>query len=330
MRLTDLAIRKLPVPEKGQKAYFEGEGFGVRVSQGGTRTFVVMYGKDRSLKSIGRYPDISLKDARKAAKAIQTTPTTKKSSQGTTEAVKAFLEDCETRLRPSTVANYRLYLDRLTKPKLSDITKEDVSYSAHAIMAAKVFFNWCVKEELIDRNPVQHSKIVANHRSRVLTDAEIKLIWHYETPPFSDHLKLLLLTGQRRSQYTTFEVRGDTLFFPKAVMKGKSDHNIPLTPLVKEICTRLKPFSGWSKSKARMDKAIPIPHWTIHDLRRTFATLHARIGTPVHVIEKILDHRSGTISGVALIYNRHSYLEEARNAQLKFEKYFLKMVKSTE
>jgi integrase len=326
MRLTDLAIRKLPVPERGQKAYFEGEGFGVRVSQGGTRTFVVMHGKDRSLKSIGRYPEISLKDARKAAKAIQTAPATKKSSQSTTEAVRAFLEECEGRLRPATVTNYRLYLDRLTKAKLSDVTKEDVSYSAHAIMAAKVFFNWCIKEGLTDRNPVQHSKIVANHRSRHLSHVEIKKLWSYEAPPFTDHLKLLLLTGQRRSQFTNFEIRGDTLFFPKAVMKGKSDHTIPLLPLARGYAEKLQPFSGWSKSKARLDRELKLPPFRVHDLRRTFSTVMASLRVPIHVVEKILDHRSGAISGVAAIYNQWQYTEESREALAMYEEHIAKIV----
>ena len=50
------------------------------------------------------------------------------------------------------------------------------------------------------------------------------------------------------------------------------------------------------------------------DLRRTVASGLARLQTPPHVIEAILNHRSGTISGVAAVYNRYSYLEEKRQA----------------
>jgi integrase len=57
-----------------------------------------------------------------------------------------------------------------------------------------------------------------------------------------------------------------------------------------------------------------IPHWTFHDLRRTFATGCARLGIGVHVVEAALNHRSGTIKGVAAIYNRYSYDEEKRAA----------------
>ncbi|MEH6728947.1 MAG: Arm DNA-binding domain-containing protein, partial [Hyphomicrobiales bacterium] len=70
MRLTDLSIRQLKAPDKGQKTYFDVglPGFGVRVSQGGSKSFVVMYGQKRRLKTVGRYPHLSLADARREAK----------------------------------------------------------------------------------------------------------------------------------------------------------------------------------------------------------------------------------------------------------------------
>lgn len=326
LRLTDLSIRKLPVPDKGQKTYFEGEGFGIRISQGGTRTFVQMYGQERKLKTLGRYPAVCLKNARKLAKAIQVAPEPEKRAQGLSAAVDAFLAAAENRCRPATAAMYRNYLNRLEGKNVSDVKKEDVTYSTHAMMSAKAFFNWCIREGLTDRNPVQFEKAKLGQRSRVLTDQELKLIWAYEHPPFSDHLKLLILTGQRRNQFSNYEVRGDTIFFPSDIMKGKADHTIPLLPVAQEVVERLKSHNGWSKQKANMDKAVKLPHWTIHDLRRTFATNMAKLGTPIHVTEKILAHRSGTISGIAAVYNRHDYLEEARLALANYEQHIQSVV----
>jgi integrase len=60
---------------------------------------------------------------------------------------------------------------------------------------------------------------------------------------------------------------------------------------------------------------VEIPHWTLHDLRRTAVTKMAeelKIGP--HIVDKILNHASGTIRGVALIYNRAQYLDERRAA----------------
>jgi integrase len=56
------------------------------------------------------------------------------------------------------------------------------------------------------------------------------------------------------------------------------------------------------------------PRWTLHDLRRTAASGMARLGIPIHVVEAVLNHRSGTIRGVARIYNRYSYEPEKRQA----------------
>jgi hypothetical protein len=74
MRLTDLAIRSLPQPPKGQKTYWDDTltGFGCRVSQGGSRSFVLQHGADRQLITIGKYhPDIlPLGKARTEAKRL--------------------------------------------------------------------------------------------------------------------------------------------------------------------------------------------------------------------------------------------------------------------
>ncbi|HXE54964.1 MAG TPA: Arm DNA-binding domain-containing protein, partial [Tepidisphaeraceae bacterium] len=72
MRLTDLTIRSLHVPEKGQKTYADDTvpGFGIRISQGGTKTFVLVHGANRERTTIGRWPVISLADARSEARRI--------------------------------------------------------------------------------------------------------------------------------------------------------------------------------------------------------------------------------------------------------------------
>jgi hypothetical protein len=40
----------------------------------------------------------------------------------------------------------------------------------------------------------------------------------------------------------------------------------------------------------------------------------ARLGVPPHVADKILNHQSGTISGVAAVYQRHEFLAERKDA----------------
>lgn len=64
-------------------------------------------------------------------------------------------------------------------------------------------------------------------------------------------------------------------------------------------------------------------------LRRTFATNLAALGTPIHVTEKLLNHVSGSVSGVAAIYNRHAYMDEMRAAIINWEKRVAEIVAQT-
>ncbi|MBY5624419.1 tyrosine-type recombinase/integrase [Rhizobium leguminosarum] len=59
---------------------------------------------------------------------------------------------------------------------------------------------------------------------------------------------------------------------------------------------------------------VELEPWTFHDLRRTAASGMARLGVPLHVVEAVINHRSGSIKGVAAVYNRYDYAEEKRAA----------------
>jgi integrase len=91
--------------------------------------------------------------------------------------------------------------------------------------------------------------------------------------------------------------------------------------------TGTTPVSGFGNAKRRLDavmlaskraeigaKVDAVPQWTLHDLRRTGATGIARLNFPPHVVDKVLNHVSGTIRGVAAVYNRFEYLDERRAA----------------
>ncbi len=99
------------------------------------------------------------------------------------------------------------------------------------------------------------------------------------------------------------------------------------------------PVSGYARAKERLDKAMsaiarsdaakaasergedpaevkvePVPPWTFHDLRRTLASGMAALGIDLPVIERCLNHVSGSFGGVAGIYQRHSFTTEMRTA----------------
>lgn len=191
-------------------------------------------------------------------------------------------------------------------------------------------------------------------RDRVLGEAEIRLVWSAADAigfPFGPAVQLLLLTGQRRDEVTRLvwsEIDGDLWTLPAERTKNSLEHFVPLSEPVRRILdglprivgpagyaftrTGTAPISDYSSSKARFDaamlglakadaeragrdpKAVTLKPWRLHDLRRTASTGMARLGFPVHVTEAVLNHRSGTISGVAAIYNRYAYLEEKRAA----------------
>jgi len=83
-------------------------------------------------------------------------------------------------------------------------------------------------------------------------------------------------------------------------------------------------FSGWSKSKERLDQALlakrkerdrrakPLPSFRLHDLRRSAATGMAELGVLPHVVEQALNHVSGAKAGVAGVYNRSKLTDAVR------------------
>jgi integrase len=75
------------------------------------------------------------------------------------------------------------------------------------------------------------------------------------------------------------------------------------------------PFNGYSKAKAAFDAKLgEMPHWQLHDLRRTARSLMARAGVRPDIAECVLGH---AIAGVEGVYDRHSYLDEKGDALAK-------------
>jgi len=81
-----------------------------------------------------------------------------------------------------------------------------------------------------------------------------------------------------------------------------------------------------AKYEANVPSEIEIPHWRIHDLRRTVASGMARLGVPLPVIEKVLSHTSGSFGGIAGVYQRHEFAEEKRNALEAWGKHVMVLV----
>lgn len=371
--LTDRTLKTLPAPEAGQVTYWDSalSGFGVRVSQGGTKSFVVVYGPNRTRKTIGRYPTITLKQARDKAKELKAAfvlGLDRKKTITWAEARDLFLEDCEHRLRPATVRYYRSRLGnhfRFGKRQLNDITRQDFQdkirsgprsrgEQRHALVSARTLLNWAVREEYLDANPLAGMRWLKppKARERVLTEPELREVFlkAKQAPyPFGDIVSLLVLTGMRRSEVASLKrewvnTAERTITLPADLTKNARTHILPYGDLAAEVLAELPElgdylfpshggkgpvFNGWGKSFERFTGTLEdVGAFTLHDLRRTFATVHAKIGTPIHVTERLLNHISGTISGVAAIYNRHDYLGEMSAAQEEYEKFIGEFAKN--
>jgi hypothetical protein len=74
------------------------------------------------------------------------------------------------------------------------------------------------------------------------------------------------------------------------------------------------PFQDFSPSKHKLDELSGVTECRLHDLRRTCVSGMARLGIAPHVADKILNHQTGTISGVAAVYQRHDFLADRKEA----------------
>jgi integrase len=219
------------------------------------------------------------------------------------------------------------------------------------------FFTWAVAQGFLETNPVEGTAKAAENgpRERVLTPAELTEVWTaLSTDDFSIIVRLLILTGQRREEigglrWNEVDLDRDLIVLPPERTKNKRQHELPLSSQAQVILEQRKGvvarfantspvfgegpngFVGWGHSKARLDERLaaqrkkggtkPLPGWTLHDLRRTAATMMAELGVLPHIIEAILNHISGHKGGVAGVYNRARYEDEMRAALCKWADY---------
>lgn len=70
MRLTEISIKALKTPRRGAAVFYDDglTGFGVRVSEGGTKSYILTHGRRRQRETIGRVGVLALHEARAEAK----------------------------------------------------------------------------------------------------------------------------------------------------------------------------------------------------------------------------------------------------------------------
>lgn len=208
--------------------------------------------------------------------------------------------------------------------------------------------------DTLDNNPCQKARRPAKGeaRKRVLSDHELAALWAVageESPPWGPGYRLLILTGARleevfQARWSEFDLERGEWLLPDASAKNGQEVILPLSDAALSVLAGMErdsesPFlfptrtkahkadrgpSGYSKAQTRMRALVDArlrrrpqgkaEWWTAHDIRRTVATGLQRLGVAYEVNEAILNHVSGKRSGVARIYQRHSYATEKREA----------------
>lgn len=341
-RLTDTVVLKLPPPVKGAVVFTDKSvtGFGVRVTARGVRTFVLTYGRERRRISIGRVGRISLSEARSEAKRYLASETLGKRSCRSVRwqaGVDEYLEEVERNRKERTHKDYKDFLARFDFPGLlTDIHPQDIARKLgkldktpttklHAFAVLRQFFNWAYRKHYVETSPMarmQQPKTPAS-RERVLTDEELGKVWRAcGEDNFGRLVKCLVLTGQRRGELSSGEkfVEGEVLVIPASLAKNGREHRVPLTPLARELLEKGTTWGGFSKSKVALDKASGVTGWSLHDLRRTFASGLAAQGVALPTIERLLNHVSGSFRGIVSVYQRYDFQPEMRESLERWEK----------
>lgn len=210
--------------------------------------------------------------------------------------------------------------------------------AANRLLAAlRKLFNWSVSRGIITASPC--TGISAPHREksrdRVLSNDELLTIIKAARAiggVFGGIVQMLIFTAQRRnevSESTWSELNLDQGMWtiPGERTKNEKPHFVHLSDQAKAVLAKMPtvgefvftsngktPFSGFSKSKKRLDDVSGVTEWRLHDLRRTVTTGMATLGIAPHIADKVMNHLTGTISGVAAVYQRHEFLEERKTA----------------
>jgi integrase len=243
----------------------------------------------------------------------------------------------------------RSVLPRWGNRPLGSITRVDVislldgiadraPVMANRVLAAiRKLFNWCIERGLIEHSPCERVRAPSREvaRDRTPSDDELRQIWQAADTlgyPFGPCIQMLILTGARRSEvggmrWSEIDPTLTTWTLPKERAKNGVAHVLPLSTAAREILQALPrfdgsdfvftlngatPIRGFARFKVRLDAAIdpPLAPWCLHDLRRAVASGMAKLGVALPVIEKVLNHTSGSFRGVVGVYQRHDFAAE--------------------
>ena len=248
----------------------------------------------------------------------------------------------------------KLDIDDLTKSKIirfvhskGDGVNGKKTNANHIFVLVRQTLNYAVSLDYIAINPMMGLKLPYPivHRERYMTDEEIGIFWNgidrvtNISPPVKIALKLALVTGQRRSEIayiskSELDLENKVWSLPKERTKNSRPHDVPLSDLAISLLEEAIPHAGYSeyvfqsprfkekpidtkvltRAWGRARKQLGLEDVVLHDFRRTCATGLQKLGVRLEVTEAVLNHKSGSVSGIVAIYQRHDWKEEKREA----------------
>lgn len=283
-----------------------------------------------------------LVDGKNPRRSPRTTPTVKKAlddylaTRKWTDRYRASVDSAlEKYIRPALDQLYIVDVERRDVRELVAAVDKEYPARAHSVLSyVSGFFTWAVDKELVAASPCAGMRAPSDLRSRdrVYSDPELRAIWAAcETQPlrvpYGPFVKFLLVTAQRRSQgvYMKWTEVDDARGLWTSATKQKRLHPVPLSEIAREVLAGVpkrgefvfsyvgkKPLNNLSYVARKVREAAGTPRdFRLHDLRRTAATRMAELGVSPWIVDAVLDHEAGGVTGV---YQRYGYVEEMRHA----------------
>jgi integrase len=213
-----------------------------------------------------------------------------------------------------------------------------------ALTIIRTLFRYAMGRDWVDASPAEAIPNPSQDipRDRYLDMKEVGAVHQAAEMlgyPFAGFLKLLMLTGQRRTEVASMRWADLDLDAGTWVLQGEDTksaraHLVPLAPQAIELLKATPQFGPfvwssdgethikcYSQGKKKLDtllaaQGIELKPWRLHDLRRTAATHMVRLGASEHVVGRVLNHAPQGVT--ARTYALHSYEPEKRMAHTKW------------
>ncbi len=360
-RLTDSRVAAIKAPASGQDEHSDDlvTGLRLRVGAGGRKAWIVRTraGGKPINKTIGSYPLMTLAKARDEARDFLigiakdgppreertfgelVTEWFNKVAKPNNRSWRMQERRLEIHVLPHWKARQLGSIKRADVRDLIETIEGDVNPN-RVLTLVRTLFRYALSRDWIEASPAEGiAKPKTEHsRDRVLDMDEVKRAYVASDLlgyPFTGFVRLLFLTGQRRTEVASMrwqdiDLDGATWTIPTEASKSGRAHVVPLSAAAMELLEATPRLgdhvwtsdgeshvTGYSKAKSRLDayiaaKGDALAPWVLHDIRRTVATHMVRLGVTETTVGRVLNHAVQGVTGK--VYALHSYVPEKRSA----------------